>query len=88
MKNELSFRDKKVWNRNGNHYHLIGTEVNVYQWNSGKNANFLVTSGYRDSNHVERSFPKGITAKEDAIRFALSLAQLKKTNLDNGGLNK
>ncbi len=74
MIQKLSFRNRKVWERNGNHYHLIGTEVNVYQWNSGKNANFLVTSGYRNSNHVERSFPKSETAKEDAIRFALSLA--------------
>lgn len=69
----LNFRSKK-WERNGNHYHLIGTDVNVYQWNSGKNANFLVTAGYRNSNHVERSFPKGEMAKEQAIKFAFELA--------------
>ena len=76
MSQALSFRNKKIWARNGNQYHLIGTDVNVYQWNSGKNANFLVTAGYRNSNHVERSFPKGQTAKEQAIKYAFELANI------------
>ena len=70
----MTFRDKR-WERFGNRYHLIGTQIDVYQWNSGKNANFLVTAGYRNSNHKERSFPKGETARDDAIMYATSLIE-------------
>ena len=37
----MTFRGKQ-WQRNGNHYALVGTKVRVYQWNSGANANFMV----------------------------------------------
>jgi len=68
-----SFRGK-MWERSGNRFHLVGTEVNVYQWNTGKKANFLVTGGYRNSSHIEKSFGCGINARDDAIAFALSIA--------------
>lgn len=70
---KMTFRGK-MWERYGNHYNLVGTEINVYQWNTGKNANFLVTAGYRHSNHKEKSFGKGPTARDAAIEFALSIA--------------
>lgn len=69
----MTFRGK-MWERYGNHYNLVGTEINVYQWNTGKNANFLVTAGYRHSNHREKSFSKGAEARDAAIAYALSLA--------------
>lgn len=68
----MTFRGKE-WKRYGNHYNLVGTEINVYFWNTGKNANFLVTAGYRISNHIEKSFAKGETARDNAIKYALSL---------------
>lgn len=37
----MTFRGKQ-WKRIGNHYNLVGTKINVYQWNSGAKANFLV----------------------------------------------
>lgn len=64
----------KQWERNGNRYHLVGTQIDVYQWNSGKNANFLV-AGYRNSNHKERSFPKGDGARAAAIEYAFMLSR-------------
>ena len=70
----MTFRNK-AFQRFGNHYNVVGTSVNVYQWNTGKNANFLVTAGYRNSDHIEKSFPKGDTARDDAINFALSLRE-------------
>lgn len=71
----MTFRGKE-WERCGNHYHLVGTEINVYQWNSGKNANFLVTAGYRNSNHIEKTIEgKGSEARDKAIEFALSLSE-------------
>lgn len=70
----MTFQGKQ-WKRNGNKYNLVGTQINVYQWNSGKNANFLVTAGYRNSNHIERTFPKGDGARDAAITYALSLAE-------------
>ena len=63
----------KQWERFGNHYHLIGSSINVYQWNTGKNANFLVTAGYKEQNHIEKSFAKSGSARDEAINFALSL---------------
>ena len=69
---KMTFRGK-MWERYGNHYNLVGTEINVYQWNTGKNANFLVTAGYKHSNHKEKSFSKGPTARDAAIAFALSI---------------
>lgn len=70
----MTFRGEQ-WERLGNRYHLVGTQVDVYQWNSGKKANFLVTTGYRNSNHKERTFPKGEGARDAAIAYALSLAE-------------
>lgn len=68
----MTFRGKE-WEKRGNHYNLLGTEIDVYQWNSGKNANFLVTAGYRNSNHIEKTFPKGDGARDAAIAYALSI---------------
>ena len=70
----MTFRGKQ-WERLGNRYRLVGTQVEVYQWNSGKEANFLVTAGYRNSNHRERTFPKGEGARDAAIAYAMSLAE-------------
>ena len=69
----MTFRGK-MWERYGNHFNLVGTEINIYQWNSGKNANFLVTAGYRHINHIEKSFYKVAEARDAAINFALSIA--------------
>lgn len=77
----MTFRGKE-WERHGNHYNLVGTEINVYQWNSGKNANFMVTAGYRNSTYQQRSFSKGQSARDEAITYALSL----KDNYKIGGV--
>ena len=69
----MTFRGK-MWERHGNHYTLVGTEIQIYQWNIGKDANFLVTAGFRNSNHIEKSFQKGAEARDKAITFALSIA--------------
>lgn len=69
----MTFRGKQ-WERLGNRYRLVGTQVEVYQRNSGRDANFLVTAGYRNSNHKERTFPKGKDARDAAIAYAMSLA--------------
>lgn len=37
----MNFREKR-WQRNGNHYWLVGTNIAIYQWNTGANANFMV----------------------------------------------
>ena len=68
----MDFRGKE-WKRCGNHYDLDGTSIKIYQWNSGKNANFLVTAGYRNSDHVEKSFSKGGQARDLAIGYAYSI---------------
>lgn len=70
----MTFQGKQ-WKRSGNKYNLVGTQINIYQWNSGKNANFLVTAGYRNSNHIERAFPRGDGSRDAAITYALSLAE-------------
>lgn len=70
----MTFRGNQ-WERQGNHYHLANTQIDVYQWNSGKNANFLVTAGYRNSNHIEKTFPKGEGARDAAITYAMSLSK-------------
>lgn len=63
----------KEWKRYGNHYNLVGTSINVFFWNTGKNANFLVDAGYKKSNKHYKSFSKGPQAREDAINYALSI---------------
>lgn len=68
----MTFRGKE-WQRFGNHYNLVGTQINVYFWNTGKNAWFMVTAGYRKSNYIQKSFAKGETARDDAIKYALSI---------------
>lgn len=70
----MTFRDKR-FEKIGNHYNLIGTEINIYHWNNGKNANFLVTAGYSTYHHIEKAFPKSETAREDAIKYALSIQE-------------
>jgi hypothetical protein len=60
--------------RNGaNHYHVINSEIDIYFWNTGKNANFLVTAGYSKFNKKQKSFSKGPAAREAAIDYALAL---------------
>lgn len=59
--------------RLGNHYHLINSEIDIYFWNTGKNANFLVTAGYSNFNKKQKSFGNGEQAREDAINYALTL---------------
>ena len=68
----MTFRGKE-WKRSGNYYTLIGTEIKIIQWNAGKNANFLVTAGFRNSNYTERYFEKGPEARDAAINYALSI---------------
>lgn len=69
----MTFRGK-MWERYGNHFTLVGTQINVYQWNSGKDANFLVTAGFWNSNYIQKAFHKGAEARDAAITFALSIA--------------
>ena len=69
-----TFRGRE-WIRQGNWYSLAGTEIRVYQWNSGSRANFLVTAGFRQSTHIERSFAYGPEARTAAIEYALSLRE-------------
>lgn len=66
--------DRKIWKRTCNHYHLDGTSIDIYFWNSGKNQNYMLTAGYRNSNHIEKTIPgKGPEAREIAIKMALEL---------------
>ena len=67
----MNFRAKE-WTRNGNRYHLEETEIDIYQWNAGKNANFMVYAGY-GRKHEEKSFAKGPEARERAIEYAYSI---------------
>jgi hypothetical protein len=70
--------DNKLWERQGNRIHLRGTSITVLQWNSGKNANFMVEAGYRNSNHVCKTIHgKGPDARDAAISFAFELAKDK-----------
>ena len=70
----MSKWDKKIFEHIGNKYNVIGTSVNIYYWNSGKNQTFLVTAGYKNSDHVEKTIPgKGPEAREKAINLALSI---------------
>lgn len=68
----MTFRGKR-WKSIGNRFHLIGYDIDIYQWNSGKNANFLVYAGYRNSTHKEKSFAKGPEARDAAIEYAMSI---------------
>ena len=81
----MTFRGKD-WQRYGNHYELVGTSIKVYQWNSGKNANFLVTAGYRISESKEITINgKGQDARDAAIAKAFELRDTGKyfTNRKN-----
>jgi len=65
---------KPDWENDGNCHHLVGTEINVYQWNAGCKANFLLTAGYRYSNHKEITIPgAGSIARDTAIRTAIEM---------------
>lgn len=66
----LNFRGKQ-WRREGNAYRLVGTKFKIYQWNSGKNANFLIEETGRGTYTVHG---KGETAREDAIHKVYELA--------------
>ena len=67
----MNFRGKQ-WIRNGNHYHLVGTRINVYQWNAGANATFLVEKLGVGTFTVHG---KGSEARDEAIKKALDLSK-------------
>ncbi len=69
-----TFRGKQ-WERHGNQFHLVGYQIDIYQWNSGKKANFLVCAGYRNSNHIEKSFGKGPKSRDEAISYAMKIKE-------------
>lgn len=66
----LNFRGKQ-WRREGNAYRLVGTKFKIYQWNSGKNANFLIDDLGGGTYTVHG---KGEMARENAIRKVYELA--------------
>lgn len=66
----MTFRGKQ-WQRNGNHYNLVGTRINVYQWNTGAKANFLVEELGKGTHTVHG---KGAAARDAAIKMAFDLA--------------
>lgn len=71
----LTFRGKE-WERNGNHYNLVGTKVNVIQWNTGDKANFIVEV-LGKSVYEQNTFTvpgKGPQARERAILMAYEMA--------------
>lgn len=73
----MNFRGKQ-WKRNGNHYNLVGTKVNVYFWNSGANQTYLVEILGRGA-FAQRTYGisgKGSEARDKAIKKALELAEM------------
>ena len=65
-----NFREK-CWKRGGNAYRLVGTNIQIYVWNSGEKANFLLEEGGRTY-----TIPgKGARARDFAIRKAYELAE-------------
>lgn len=64
----------KEWQRFGNHYHLKGTSIFVFFWNTGANIWFMVSSGY-GSRQVNKCFKKGPAARDQAIEYALSIRE-------------
>lgn len=75
---KMNFRGKQ-WERDGNHYYLIGTKVCVRWWNSGEKANFMVELfGAKPYEQNTWSIPgKGARAREAAILKAYELAGIK-----------
>ena len=71
----LTFKGRE-WEHSGNHFNLVGTKVRVYQWNSGKNANFMIEIlGKRPFEKNTITVPgKGQEAREKAIIMAHKLA--------------
>ena len=69
---DMTFRGKR-WKRDCNHYLLVGTNIAVYQWNSGEKANFLVEERGKGRHTVHG---KGAAARDAAIALAFSLAGL------------
>ena len=71
----MTFREK-IWERNGNHYNLIGSKVRVYFWNSGKNQTYAVEVigiGLNEQNFWN-IHGKGPEARDEAINTAIALA--------------
>lgn len=66
----------KEWQRFGNHYWLIGTNIAVYQWNSGAKANFMIEiRGLNPWEPNTITIPgKGAEARDRAITLAHELA--------------
>ena len=71
----MTFRGNK-WKRNGNHFNLVGTRVRIYQYNTGKNANFMVEIiGIPVTHKSTFTIPKkGAEARDIAIKTAFILA--------------
>ena len=70
----MTFRGKQG-KRFGNHYNLVGTKINVYQWNSGTNATFMVEKlgvpvGQQNTWSIDG---KGAEARDKAIAKAFEL---------------
>lgn len=68
--NGMTFRGKQ-WQRNGNHFLLVGTNIAIYQWNTGEKANFLVEERGKGTHTVHG---KGSAARDAAIKMAFDLA--------------
>jgi hypothetical protein len=67
----LNFKGKR-WVREGNAYRLAGTRFKIYQWNSGKNANFLIEETGKGTITVHG---KGETARDWAIRKVFEMME-------------
>lgn len=72
----MTFRGKR-WQRNGNHFWLVGTNIAIYQWNTGANANFMVEERGKGTYTVHG---KGAAARDTAIKMALDLASERRNN--------
>ena len=66
----MTFKGKQ-WQRNGNHFWLVGTNIAIYQWNTGEKANFLVEERGKGTHTVHG---KGSAARDAAIKMAFDLA--------------
>lgn len=77
--------NQKEWENRGQGKHLRGFSICVRQYNTGKNANFLLEAwgdsyarllGKEPAPSVTRTIPgKGAEAREEAIRQAKALAE-------------
>lgn len=75
MTEHLNFRGKQ-WERNGNHYRLVGTQVRVYFWNTGAKQTYMIeVLGLSVHSRNMWTIPgKGADARDKAIKMAFELA--------------